>query len=227
MTTMQLAFEPRDAWHRLRVIRRGRRWTAAVVLITSALVIASACGDPSGRPPPVGPTGPEVTELVAGRWQGTLRLTEVRTNTNRNYVPSCVRALPQFTVGRVTPVTLEVAGTGETQEQFGGTASGVSAKLANLLTGSSCELHGWILPAVKWSASLFANQCDPDVLAVQCDTGEVRELRMRNNYVAVQLRVAGSSATGSVSDDWLVFIPGNGIEEDALYFSSDLSVSRE
>jgi hypothetical protein len=138
-----------------------------------------------------------------------------------------VRALPQLTVGRVTPVILEVAGTGETQEQFWGTASGVSAKLGKSLAGSSCELHGWILPAVKWSASLFANRCDPDVLTVRCDTGEVRELRLLNNYVAVQLWVAGSSATGSVSEDWLVFIPGNGTEEDALYFSSELSVSRE
>jgi hypothetical protein len=146
-----------------------------------------------------------------------------------------VRALPQFTVGTVTPVTLEVVGTGETQEQFGGTASGVSAKLVNLLTGSSCELHGWIHPSVKWSASLFANRCDPDALTIRCDTGEVRELRLRTDYVAgkrsaavvVQLRVDGSSATGSVSEIWDVFIAGNGTEEDSLPFWSELSVSRE
>ena len=203
-----------------------------MVLMAAALIISSACD--SGKSP-IGPTGPGVTELVAGRWRGILRLTEVRRNASRNYVDSCVRALPQFTVGTLTPVTLEVVGTGETQEEFFGTASGVSARLANLSTGSSCELHAWILPAVKWSVSLFASRCDPNVVTIRCDNGEVRELRLLNTGAAalskqdvvVQLRVDGNSATGSVSETWDVFVAGNRAEEDRLYFWSELSVSRE
>ena len=202
----------------------ARLSNAAVVLITS-LVIASGCGN--GQPP----IAPAVTELVTGRWRGIMRLTEVRKNESRNYVDSCVRALPRFTVGTVTAVTLDVVGTGETQEQFGGTASGVSAKLTNLLAGSSCDLHGWIHPSVRWSASLFATQCEPAALPILCENGETRDLRLSNPgprpRVVVQLRVDRSSGTGSISDIWDVFIAGNKAEEDVLYFWSELSVSRE
>ena len=206
--------------------------TIQVVLITSALVMASGCG---GAKPPIGPTGQEVTGLIAGRWRGTQRLTEVGTNPARNYEDSCVRALPQFTVGTVTPVTLEIVGTGETQEEFGGTSSGVSASFANLLTGSSCQLHAWIHPAIKWSASLFAGRCHPDAVTIRCNSGEVRELRLLQypaagdvrSDVNVQLRVEGSSATGSVREIWDVFIAGRATEEDRLFLSSALSVTKQ
>jgi hypothetical protein len=130
-------------------------------------------------------------------------------------------------------VTLEIVGTGETQEAFGGTASGVSATVATS-TGSSCDLHGWILLATKWSASLFARRCEPDAVTIRCGNGEVRELRLFQQRVAgdvrtdvnVQLWVERSSGTGRLSEVWEVFIAGRGIE-DRLFLSSALSVTKQ